>query len=105
MLRKTHVWSDAILLDDMAQIVADLRRRGNGFVLLPRLKPVGKSVHIAVRPDAGIAEQVPCPAQLFAAIEHDIVLAGQVHGIVRGHADSGNPGTDYHQIENFTVGH
>src|SRR3546814_6349687 len=51
-------------------------------------------VHVAVRADAGIAEQVPGAAQIGAALDERKAAVGAVHLQMHRHADARNARAD-----------
>jgi hypothetical protein len=90
---------DAVFLGRLAQVAEDLVRPGDRVLVTPRPELVAERVQVRVRPDAGVAEQVPRAADRPARLEDRVllprVLALQV---VRG-AEAGDPGADDEDVE------
>src|SRR5439155_26836963 len=64
--------SDSMLVRRLANIREDRPPVGDGFGALPRLEGVSQGKHVGVRPDAGIAEEVPRAADVVARLENGI---------------------------------
>lgn len=68
---------DAVLLGGILHVLGDGGALGNGVVLVPRVPGKTKGEEIRVRPDAGIAEQIPGTSNGVAGLEDGIGVAGQ----------------------------
>src|ERR1700756_5155176 len=81
-----HVVEDRLTLADR------LRRR-------PRLEAVAQGVHVRVRADAGVAEEVPGPPQFLARLEDRVAAARKsLLQMVRS-ADAGESGADDQHVK------
>ena len=58
-LSVADVLVDAVLPRGLAHVGQDRRAVGDGLLVGPRTEPVAEREHVGVRPDAGVAEQVP----------------------------------------------
>ena len=96
---EADVLVDAELLRRLLEIVQDGRAVGDGLGLGPRLEGEAQGVHVAVRADARIAEQVPGAAQMGPALEQRIGPVRTLILQVIGRADAGNPGADHQHVE------
>ena len=76
---------------------------GEDFHILPRTELEAEGVHVGVRTDAGIAEQVPGAAQPLASLQHGDGLVRQRGLQVAGRADAGQAGTDDQDVEMWCV--
>ena len=93
------VLADAAFVHDAVEIVEDGWPVGDGFLVPPGFEIEAERVHVAVRADAGIAEQVPGPAQIGAAFENGVAVIWRLVLHVGGHADPGNPRSYDQDIE------
>ena len=91
--------ADMALIDDPVEIFEDRRAVGDRLFMLPWFEDKAQRVHVAVRADAGITEQIPCPAQIVAAFDQRETAVGAVLLQVDGHADARNPCTDDQYID------
>ena len=90
---------DAVFARGLADVVEDRGAVGDRLLVHPWLEGEAVGVQVGVRADAGVAEQVPCPAALLAALEDRVGLAGQpVLQVPRG-ADTGDAGADDHHVQ------
>jgi hypothetical protein len=97
---------DAALVDDAVQVVEDRGPVGYRLLVAPRLEIEAERVHVAVRADAGIAEQVPGAAEVLAPLENREAAIRALHPHMRGHADARNPRAhDQHVEIGCVVGH
>ena len=55
-----------------ADVAADRRAVGDGLGRFPRLEAIAERVHVGIRTDAGIAEQIPGAADSVAAFQDGI---------------------------------
>src|SRR5215510_11524105 len=90
-----------ILLRRFLQIGEDGGAVRDGPGLLPRFEAIAERMHVAVRPNARIPEQVPCAANGAAAFQHREGLARTMHLQVDGCANPRNTRADYNHIERF----
>jgi hypothetical protein len=70
--------------------------------LLPRTEGISERVHVGVRAHAGIAEEVPGPADLRARFEDDVALARTTRLQSVSGADAGESGSDDDDVEVFS---
>ena len=85
---------DVVLIRCFADIVPDRRTIGDGLGLGPGFEIEAQRVHVRIRADAGIAEQVPRPAHGASLFEDSIGLAGALLAEVNGSADARKARTD-----------
>ncbi len=83
-----YMVANAAFVDDPVEVVEDRRTVGDRFLMRPRLEYEAQRVHVAVRAHAGIAEQIPRPAELVAPFEQGVGTLGAHHFQMRGHADA-----------------
>src|SRR3546814_14071162 len=88
--------ADAAFVDDVIAIVEDGGPIGDRLIMLPRFEDETERVHVAVRPDAGIAEQIPGAAQIGAAFGAREAAVGALCLQMASHAAARNAGSDYH---------
>ena len=86
--------ADAALIHNPVEIFEDGGRIGNRLFMLPWLEIEAKRMHVAVRADAGITEQIPRPAQILAHFYNGIGKIGALQLHMRCHPDAGNAGSD-----------
>ena len=91
LVAQPDVLANAALVDDTVEIVEDRGRVGDRFLVLPGFEIEPQRVHVAVRANPGIAEQVPGAAQIVAPFENRIAGVRRFGGHMRGHPDPGNP--------------
>jgi hypothetical protein len=92
---------DAVFARGLVQIIEDRGAVGDRLGLGPGLEREAQGEHVRVGPDAGIAEQVPGPAQSLAPLQDHIAALRAVglQMIARTHA--GNAGAHDHYVEMF----
>src|SRR4029077_10412354 len=78
LVAEADVVFDPVLARGLANVVADLLAGGDRVFVAPRLERVAKRVHVGVRADAGVAEEVPGAADRLAGLEDRVALAGGV---------------------------
>src|SRR5262249_30252925 len=79
------------------------RAVGDRLLLAPRLEAVAERVHVRVRADARVAEEVPGAADRVARLDDRVRLARAVALQVVRRADAGDPGADDEDVE--VLGH
>ena len=72
---------------------------GDRLVGRPRPEPVAERVHVGVRADARVAEQVPGPAEVVARLEDRVAPPGLRVLQVPGGADAGEAGADDQDVD------
>ena len=93
--------AELIFLDRFLQIAHDGGRIGNRLARSPRLEAEAQRVHVRIRADAGVAEQIPCPAKIVAPL-HDCEGLARAHFLhVHGRANARNPGAHNQGIYMF----
>jgi hypothetical protein len=94
MVAEAYLVVDTLLTRRFVEVFQNRRAVGNRLRQRPRLEAVAKRVHVAVRADARIAEQIPGAADVRSPLEDDDAarraLAPQMHGS----ADTGDSGAD-----------
>ena len=74
LMAEADVRLDAVLFHHLMQVLHDLGRGGDGLAV-PRLELVAVGVEVAVRANAGEAEQVPGAADGRPPLHNDVALA------------------------------
>ncbi len=97
------MFPDAILFDRLLEVVHDRRSVGDRLAVLPRLEVEAERIHVTVRANAGITEQVPGAAERLARLQDQVALAGTLVGQVPCRADAGNAGPDDQDVNALTV--
>src|SRR5690242_17826733 len=90
---------DAVFGRGFADIVENRRSVGDRLGAGPGPEGVAQGEHVRIRADAGIAEQVPRPAEIVAAFEDDVGAVRAMRLEVITGADTGNSGTYYDDVE------
>src|SRR5215218_4332113 len=90
---------DPVLARRLADVVADLLAGGDRVFVAPRLERVPERVHVRVRADAGIAEEVPGAADRLAGLEDRVAPTGAVPPQVGAGADAGEAGADDQDVD------
>ena len=85
---------DAVFARGVGDVLADRGAVGQHLERVPRPECVAEAEHVRIRADAGIAEQVPGPADGRPSLEDRHALARTFAGQVAGHADARQAGTD-----------
>src|SRR5215831_8097216 len=90
-----------IFLRRFPHIGEDGRAVRDGPGLLPRLEVIAERMHVAVRPNARIPEQIPGAADGAAAFQHREGLARTTRLQVDGRANPRNTRANNNHIERF----
>src|SRR5215510_13891644 len=98
---EANVGDYPILLCRFLHIGEDGRAVRNGPWLLPWFEVIAERMHVAIRPNARISEQIPGAADGVAAFQHREGLARTMHLQVDGCANPRNTRADYNHIERF----
>ena len=85
---------DPVLARGLAHVVEDRGAVGDRLGLAPRLERVAERVHVGVRADPRIAEQIPGAADALARLEDRVGLTGAILLEVMRGADAGQAGAD-----------
>src|SRR5688572_506653 len=89
---------DAVLSDDIAHVLPDLVRCGNGRTH-PRLKAIAKSVEVAVRTDARKLVGEPGATEALLRLEDNVAEARTLLVEMAGGRHAGDAGADNQDIE------
>src|SRR5580704_8641764 len=100
-MAKADVLADAVLCRGLADVVQNPRPVGDRLRLGPWLERIAEREHIAVGADAGIAKQVPGPADAVAALKEDEALTRALVLQMIARADAGKAGADNQHVEMF----
>src|SRR5208283_805028 len=92
---------DAGLAGRLAHIAEDGRAVGDALRALPGPEGVAERVHVRIRADTGVAEQIPGPADAVARLEDRVGLPRTVFLQVVGGADAGQTGSDDEHVDMF----
>jgi hypothetical protein len=98
-LTEADIPVDAVLARRLAEIGEDGRRVRDRFRARPRLERVPERVHVGIGADAGVAEEVPRPADVVARLEDRVGAVGTARLKVVAGADAGDPGADDQDVE------
>ncbi len=90
---------DAVLGRRLAHVVQDRRAVGDRLGSAPRAEGVAERVHVRVRSDAGVAEQVPGAADGSARLEDGVARPRAARLQVAARADAGQPGAHDQHVE------
>ena len=104
LVAEADVLADTAFIHDPVEVIEDRGRIGDALFMPPGFEIEAQRVHVAVRADAGIAEQIPRPAKIVAPLDDGIGVVRGLHFHVRGHADAGNSGTDDQHVEIWRCG-
>src|SRR2546426_8013169 len=85
----------------LAKILENRPPVGDGFGTFPGLEGVSQGVHVGVRANAGIAEEVPGTADVVSRLEDGVRPTGTARLQVIARADAGNPGTGDEHVKVF----
>ena len=85
---------DAVLPGGVLDVVADRLTVGDRLRVLPRPEGVAEGEHVRVRPDAGVAEQVPGSADGAPGLQDRVGLPRAVLLQMAGGPDAGQAGAD-----------
>ena len=90
---------DAVLGRRLAHVFQDGRAVGDRLGPAPRLEGIAERVHVGIRADAGVAEQVPGAADQVAGLQDGVAQprAARLEMAVR--ADAGQPGANHQDVE------
>ena len=100
---KPDVRSDAIFIGGFMDIFVDRRAVRNRLCLGPGFEPVTQRVHVRIRADAGIAEQVPGSAHIGALFDYRKALVRALHGQMGRRRNAGKPRPDNQDIKFSTM--
>ena len=100
---EAYVAVDAVGLGGLLDIGADRGAVGDRLGVRPGVEGEAERVHVAVRPDAGIAKQVPCPADAAARLEDGVRAVGAAFLQVEALADAGDAGPHHDHVQ--VLGH
>ncbi len=98
---KADLLLDAVVGGGLLDVVEDRGSVGDRLVSVPGAEGVAEGVHVGVRADAGVAEEVPGPADAIAGLEDRVGLAGAVGLQVAAGADAGQSGPDDQHVNVF----
>ena len=91
---ETNVGCDAVFIGRVFNIFPDGRAVCDRLGFGPGFEIVSQRVHVTVRTDARIAEQVPCPANCAALLEDLIAQTGAFLSQMNRCANAGETGPD-----------
>jgi hypothetical protein len=90
---------DPVLARGVAHVLADRGAVRDRLRVRPRAEPEAERVHVRVRPDPRIAEQVPRPADRVARLEDRVALVRTLVLKVEAGADPGDTCADDEDVE------
>jgi hypothetical protein len=99
LVPEVDVRAEVVLVDRLVQVVEDLAGVSDRVVLRPRLEAEAERVEASVRPDPGVAEEVPGSADRIAGFELGEGLTGLPGLEVVAHVDAGQTGTDHDHVD------
>jgi hypothetical protein len=92
---------DAVVAGRLAHVLEDRRTVGDRLGLLPRAKGIAEGVHVRVRADARVFEEVPRAADALARLEDRVGLLRAFRLQVTAGADARKAGTDDQHVNVF----
>ena len=95
------VLAKIILGNGFLEIAHDRRCIRNRLARRPWLKAKAERVHIGIGPDAGVAEQIPCAAEIFPTFHDGKCLAGTELFEVYSRPKPRNPCANDQRIDMF----
>ena len=101
LVAEAHVLVDAVLGGRFLEIVQDRRAVDDRLLRRPRLEPEPERVHVGVRADTGVFEQVPGAAEVVAALQDQVALRRAAVLQMPGGADAGDAGSDDDDVDKF----
>src|SRR5215831_18627687 len=96
---ETNPLVDTVFGRGLAHVIENARPVRDGLRLGPWLEGIAEREHVAVRADAGIAEQVPGPADALPPLENDKILGRAFVLKVIARRDAGQTGADDQDVE------
>ncbi len=99
LVAEADVLADIAFVDDAVEIVEDGGAVGDRFLVRPGFEIEAQRMHVAVRPDAGIAEEVPGSPQIVTAFDDRETVTGRLVLHMRRHADAGDARTHNQNVE------
>ncbi|PHK11687.1 hypothetical protein VF09_06710 [Nostoc linckia z9] len=94
---------DAVIPGGLPQILLDRGAVSDGLGFLPGAEGEAQRVHVRIRSDAGIAEQVPGAAQIVAPFQDHIAFAGAQSLQVIAGIDPGNSCANHQHVDSFCL--
>jgi hypothetical protein len=92
---------DAVLGRGFLQIAQDRRTFGDGLLVGVGLEAETECVHVGVRAQTRVLEEVPGAAQVLSALENDIALVGAAFLQMPGRTDAGDAGSHDDNVDKF----
>src|SRR5205823_10472948 len=96
---EANVLLDAVLGGRLAYVAEDRGPVRDRLGLTPRPEDVAQRVHIGIRADPGVPEEVPGAAHALARLEDRVALAGAARLKVTGGADARQAGAHYQHVD------
>ncbi len=96
---------EVVLGDRLVQVAEDRVAAGDVLVLLPGPEGVAEGVHVRVRADARIAEEIPRPPDGLAPLEDGEGLLRVLPAQVAAHADAADASAHDQDVEVFQSSH
>jgi hypothetical protein len=90
---------DAVLARGVLDVLEDGGTVGDGLGAVPRAEREAERVHVRIGANAGIAKEVPRPAQRVAALQDRVRAAGALGLEVVAGGDAGQASADHQDIE------
>jgi len=98
-LVEAHPLGDPVVARRIPDVAEDRRPVGDRAAVLPRTEGVAERVHVGIRPDTRIPEEVPRPADTVPRLEDRVRLPRAVRLEVIGRPDPREPGPDDHDVK------
>ena len=96
---------DAVIRGGALEVAQDVRPVGDRLRLGPRPERVAERVHVGIRADAGIAKQVPRPAELRPPLKDRVAAVGAIRLQVIARADPRNSRAHHQDVDMFHAHH
>lgn len=100
-MMKADVFLDVVFVCRLVQIFHDRRTIGDGLLLFPWLESVAQRIHVAVRPNAWIFEEIPGPANGIAPLKDGKGSVRALRLQMICCANAGNAGADNQNVKVF----
>ena len=88
-MAKMNMLRNSIFLGGFVHIFVNGWAIRDRLFMQPWFEAISQSVHVGVRPDTGVTEQIPCTAHVGALLNNGVTLVRALHCEVRRSADAG----------------
>ena len=102
-LGKSNTFANTVLVGRFIHVTENRRAVCDTFFRFPWFEIVTEGVHVAIRPNTGVAEQVPCPTNRFATLQQNKVTIRAFALKTYRSADAGEARADDDDVESLGV--